>query len=57
MDAIFIGPVDLSASLGVPGQVDHPTVVATITDLIETATKRSVGVSIFAPTAEPPTDG
>lgn len=52
VDAIFIGPVDLSASLGVPGQVDHPTVVATITDLIETAAERSVGVSIFAPTPE-----
>ena len=41
VDAIFIGPVDLSASLGVPGQVDHPTVVATIT-LISSKPRRNV---------------
>jgi 2-dehydro-3-deoxyglucarate aldolase len=26
IDATFIGPYDLSASLGVPGQLDHPDV-------------------------------
>jgi 4-hydroxy-2-oxoheptanedioate aldolase len=50
IDAIFIGPVDLSASLGVPGQVDHPKVEQTIERLISAAADRSVGVSIFAPT-------
>ncbi|MDH6593327.1 4-hydroxy-2-oxoheptanedioate aldolase [Variovorax sp. TBS-050B] len=30
VDGVFIGPGDLSASLGVPGQVNHPTVRAAI---------------------------
>jgi len=30
LDAVFIGPYDLSASLGVPGEVGHPKVVAAI---------------------------
>ena len=28
IDAAFIGPYDLSASLGIPGQLDHPDVLA-----------------------------
>lgn len=32
VDAVFIGPADLSASMGYPGQFDHPEVVATIKD-------------------------
>lgn len=30
VDGVFIGPADLSASMGVPGQTTHPDVVATI---------------------------
>lgn len=30
VDAVFIGPADLSASMGYPGQTDHPEVVAAI---------------------------
>ncbi|MDX1561586.1 MAG: aldolase/citrate lyase family protein [Gammaproteobacteria bacterium] len=30
IDAVFIGPYDLSASFGYPGQVDHPQVVEAI---------------------------
>lgn len=36
----FIGPFDLSADLGLPGQFDHPTVVAAI-ERIEIAVKRA----------------
>ena len=28
IDATFIGPYDLSASMGLPGQIDHPDVIA-----------------------------
>lgn len=35
VDAIFIGPADLSASMGLPGQTDHPDVVAQITSAFE----------------------
>lgn len=30
VDAIFVGPMDLSGALGHPGQPDHPEVIATI---------------------------
>jgi 4-hydroxy-2-oxoheptanedioate aldolase len=30
VDALFFGPADLSASLGVPGQTDHPKVIEAI---------------------------
>lgn len=31
IDAIFIGPADLAASLGYPGQLDHPVVIEAVT--------------------------
>ncbi len=34
LDGIFIGPADLSASLGYPGQQKHPVVMAAIEDAI-----------------------
>lgn len=32
VDAVFFGPADLSASMGYPGQMDHPKVVAAMED-------------------------
>ena len=34
VDGIFIGPADLAASLGYPGQLGHPEVKATILNAI-----------------------
>ena len=34
VDAIFIGPADLSASMGFPGEPNHPEVLAAIKDII-----------------------
>ena len=34
VDGVFIGPADLSASLGFPGQTEHPQVLAQIEDAI-----------------------
>ncbi len=34
VDGVFIGPADLSASMGYPGDVSHPEVVAVIEDTI-----------------------
>lgn len=34
VDGLFIGPADLSASMGLPGQLSHPRVVAAIEDAI-----------------------
>ncbi|MGR3463428.1 HpcH/HpaI aldolase family protein [Limimaricola sp.] len=35
VDGVFFGPADLSASLGHPGQLDHPEVVAALMDGID----------------------
>lgn len=37
LDAVFFGPMDLSASLGIPGQVTHPRVEEAIKGMIEKA--------------------
>lgn len=52
LDGVFIGPVDLSAALGVPGQPEHPTVIETVTSIFERLRERKVAAAIFAPTAE-----
>lgn len=53
IDAVFIGPSDLAASLGLIGQQDHPDVVAAVDATIAQAKSAGVkvGVNAFAPTA------
>ncbi len=34
VDGVFVGPADLSADMGYPGQLDHPEVVAAIDHMI-----------------------
>ena len=34
VDGVFIGPADLSASMGYPGEINHPKVVKVIMDAI-----------------------
>lgn len=48
VDAIFIGPADLSASMGLRGQMTHPDVMATISDAIERLKHIDVPVGIMA---------
>jgi 4-hydroxy-2-oxoheptanedioate aldolase len=52
LDGVFFGPVDLSHALGVPGQIDHPSVVGKIDEVLEKARRLSLATAIFAPTAE-----
>jgi len=52
VDAIFIGPYDLSASLGHIGEVTHPEVVAAIGRIKSAAAKRNMPVGIFCATAD-----
>ena len=40
LDLLFIGPYDLSQSLGFPGQIDHPEVVSGIEQAARTAAAR-----------------
>jgi 4-hydroxy-2-oxoheptanedioate aldolase len=42
LDAIFIGPYDLSTSLGVSGQLDHPLVVDGIEKVISKAKEHQI---------------
>jgi 4-hydroxy-2-oxoheptanedioate aldolase len=51
-DVLFIGPYDLSQSLGVPGQVDHPEVVKTMADVVVRCSRRDVAVGTFVDTPE-----
>jgi len=51
VDALFIGPADLSASLGHPGNADAPDVVSAIEGIIKDASGK-VAVSAFARDAQ-----
>ena len=42
LDIAMVGPADLSISLGVPGQFDHPLLVDTVDRLIEQCNRRGV---------------
>ena len=46
-DIIFIGPYDLSQSLGVAGQVDHPLVEEKMSYIVDKATAKGVVVGTF----------
>lgn len=48
VDVAFLGPFDLSQSLGVPGEVLHPKVQGAMKALVEAAANRNVAVGCFA---------
>jgi len=47
IDVLFIGPYDLSASLGIPGQVEHPLVLAAMEKTQAAAKKVGVALGFF----------
>lgn len=49
VDVIFIGPYDLSTSLGLPGQFDHPKVREAITEIVARCGEKNVAVGIWVP--------
>lgn len=51
-DSIFIGPYDLSQSLGVPGQTGHPSVVDVIERAVALCTQHGKVVGTFVNTPE-----
>lgn len=51
LDGIFLGPVDLSHALGVPGQPGHPAVLAALADASASARRHGVAAGVFAPEA------
>jgi 4-hydroxy-2-oxoheptanedioate aldolase len=52
LDGIFIGPMDLSHALGVPGEMAHPKVVSTIEGVIDACKARDMTTGIYAGTTE-----
>ncbi len=52
IDTIFIGPYDLSQSLGHPGQIHHPAVVGAMNRIVEACSKAGVRVGTFADSPE-----
>lgn len=52
IDILFIGPYDLSQSLGVPGQVNNPVVVDAMKKIVEKARKKNKVIGCFVDTPE-----
>jgi 2-keto-3-deoxy-L-rhamnonate aldolase RhmA len=52
VDVVVVGPMDLSASLGLLGQLDHPRVVEAIDQVIEETCR--VGIPVCVPLNRPP---
>jgi len=47
LDVVFVGPYDLSQSLGVPGQVDHPSVTACVQRIVAACVARKLACGTF----------
>jgi 2-keto-3-deoxy-L-rhamnonate aldolase RhmA len=51
VDAVLLGPYDLSASLGLMGQIDHPNVVAAIRRVTDACRAAGMPLGYFGVTA------
>jgi 4-hydroxy-2-oxoheptanedioate aldolase len=51
-DILFIGPYDLSQSMGVSGQIDHPLVERKMKEIIGSCRERNIAVGTFVDTME-----
>ena len=47
IDIIFIGPYDLSQSLGVPGDIKNPKVLNAMINIVEKAKEKNIVVGTF----------
>jgi 4-hydroxy-2-oxoheptanedioate aldolase len=52
IDIIFVGPYDLSQSMGLTGQIWHPDVAKEITRIIEICKKKNIATGVFTDTPE-----
>lgn len=52
IDVIFIGPYDLSQSLGVVGQIDHPLVEEKMLEIVALCKQKNILVGTFTDTIE-----
>jgi 2-dehydro-3-deoxyglucarate aldolase/4-hydroxy-2-oxoheptanedioate aldolase len=46
IDAVMVGPADLSISLGVPGEFDHPKMIGAIEAIRDTCVRRGIAPGI-----------
>ncbi|MBN2503290.1 MAG: hypothetical protein JXB38_21110, partial [Anaerolineales bacterium] len=53
VDAVFVGPYDLSGSLGVLGQLQHPAVQAGVCRVLEAAQAAGVAAGLHIADPEP----
>ncbi|MCC6513644.1 MAG: hypothetical protein IT187_06495 [Geothrix sp.] len=51
VDAVFVGPYDLTDSLGIPGQFDHPAFLAAVDTIVEACRSVRMPLGIFRMTA------
>jgi 4-hydroxy-2-oxoheptanedioate aldolase len=49
LDGIFVGPVDLSASLGFPGEPEHPKVVEEVSLVLARIQALGLAAGVYAP--------
>nr|WP_325212609.1 aldolase/citrate lyase family protein [uncultured Oscillibacter sp.] len=52
VDVVFVGPYDLSSSLGHVGEIDHPEVTACIKGIIAKGKEKGIKIGCFADTVE-----
>ncbi len=52
LDVVFLGPVDLSHSLGHPGDLTHPTVIDAMERVASVVVPSDKALGVYAPTAE-----
>ena len=52
IDVVFLGPYDLSQSLGLTGQVTHPEVVRTLEKMVDKIRRKGIAAGCFANTHE-----
>lgn len=52
VDVIFLGPYDMSQSMGIPGQVNHPRVEAAAEKVLEVCTKYGKTAGIYCGSGE-----
>ena len=52
VDVLFVVPFDLSESLGISGQLDHPLLLDTVGDVVRRARQQGVALGIWMPTPE-----
>ena len=51
VDAVFVGPYDLTASLGIPEQFDHPNFLAALATIVLACREAGMPLGIFRMTA------